>query len=195
EDTVDFLIPGIGLSRLKSDNVLFPRRGYSWEADLRGSPGLISSTRFARIAAGARAVFPLGDKARILGRAQLGAMTVDDFSSLPTAERFFTGGDQSVRGYDYQELAPVDSSGEVVGGQFLAVAGIEIDYLFAGNFGAAVFVDAGNADDTFPPDPKVGAGIGFRWRSPVGMLRVDLAHPFDDPLNNYRLHISIGPDL
>jgi translocation and assembly module TamA len=195
DDSVDFLIPGASISRLKSDNVLFPRRGYSWSADLRGSPGVISSTRFARIAAGVRGVYPLGDKGRILGRGQVGAMTVDDFSSLPTTERFFTGGDQSVRGYDYQELAPVDSSGEVVGGRYLTVAGIELDYLFAGNFGAAVFVDAGNADDTFPPQVKVGAGIGFRWRSPVGMLRVDVAHPFDDPLNDYRLHISIGPDL
>jgi len=195
DDNVDFLIPGATISRLKSDNVLFPRRGYSWSADLRGAPGLISSTRFARIAAGLRGVYPLGDKGRILGRGQVGAMTVDDFSKLPTTERFFTGGDQSVRGYDYQELAPVDSSGEVVGGQYLAVAGIEFDYLFAGNFGAAVFVDAGNADDSFLPSMKVGAGIGFRWRSPVGMLRIDVAHPFDDQFNDYRLHISIGPDL
>lgn len=195
DDSVDFLIPGVTISRLKSDNVLFSRRGYSWTADLRGAPGLISATRFARIAAGVRGVYPVGDKGRLLGRGQLGAMTVDDFSLLPTTERFFTGGDQSVRGYDYQELAPVDSSGEVVGGRYLAVAGIELDYLFVGNFGAAVFVDAGNADDTFPPQLKVGAGIGFRWRSPVGMLRIDIAHPFDDPHNDYRLHISIGPDL
>jgi len=91
-------------------------------------------------------------------------------------------------------LAPFGER-EVVGGQYLAVASVEMDYLFVGNFGAAVFVDAGNAADTFLPQPKVGAGIGFRWRSPVGMLRIDLAHPFDDPNNNYRLHISIGPDL
>jgi translocation and assembly module TamA len=140
-------------------------------------------------------VHPLGSKGRIIGRGQLGYTNVDDFSRLPASERFFAGGDQSVRGYDYQKLAPVDSSGEVVGGQYLAVGSIELDYLFVGNFGAAVFVDAGNADDTFLPQAKLGAGIGFRWRSPVGMLRVDLAHPFDDPDNNYRLHISIGPDL
>jgi translocation and assembly module TamA len=100
-----------------------------------------------------------------------------------------------VRGYEYESLAPVDSSGEVVGGQYLATGSLEVDYLFAGNYGAAVFVDAGNADDDFLPHLKVGAGIGFRWRSPVGMLRIDLAHPFDDPLNNYRVHVTIGPDL
>jgi translocation and assembly module TamA len=195
DDSVDFFIPGVTISRLKTDNVLFSRRGYSWTANLRGAPGLISDTRFARIAAGVRGVYPVGDKGRLLGRGQLGAMKVDDFSLLPTTERFFTGGDQSVRGYDYQELAPVDSSGEVVGGRYLAVAGIELDYLLVGNFGAAVFADAGNADDTFLPELKIGAGIGFRWRSPVGMLRIDIAHPFDDPHNDYRLHVSIGPDL
>ncbi len=175
--------------------MLFPRRGYSWSADVRGAPGLISATRFARIDAAVRGVFPLGSKGRIIGHGQLGALAVEEFSNLPSSERFFTGGDRSVRGYDYQELAPVDSSGEVVGGRYLAAAGIELDYLFVGNYGAAVFIDAGNADDAFPPRMKVGAGIGFRWRSPVGMLRVDVAHPFDDPDNNYRLHISIGPDL
>ncbi|HUT40729.1 MAG TPA: outer membrane protein assembly factor [Gammaproteobacteria bacterium] len=194
-DTVNFLIPGVGISKIKSDNVLFPRRGYSFNADLRGSPGLISATRFVRTEAGVRGVYPLGSKGRLIGRGQLGYTTVDDFDKLPASERFFAGGDQSVRGYDYQKLAPVDSSGEVIGGQYLAVGSIEMDYLFVGNFGAAVFVDAGNADDSFLPQPKVGAGIGFRWRSPVGMLRVDVAHPFDDPDNNFRLHISIGPDL
>jgi len=195
KDTVNFFIPGVGISKLKSDNVLFPRRGYSLNADVRGSPGVISATRYVRTEASLRGVYPLGGKARIIGRGQLGYTSVVDFAKLPASERFFAGGDQSVRGYDYQQLAPVDSSAEVVGGQYLAVASVELDYLFVGNFGAAVFVDAGNADDTFLPPPKLGAGIGFRWRSPVGMLRIDLAHPFDDPNNNYRLHISIGPDL
>jgi translocation and assembly module TamA len=195
DDNVDFLIPGVNISKLKSDNVLFPRRGYSWNADLRGSPGLISATRYIRLETGLRGVHPLGSKGRIIGRAQLGYTNADNFVRLPTSERFFAGGDQSVRGYDYQELAPVDSSGEVIGGQYLAAGSVELDYLFAGNFGAAVFVDAGNADDEFLPRLKLGAGVGFRWRTPIGMLRVDVAHPFDDPNNDYRLHISIGPDL
>jgi translocation and assembly module TamA len=56
-------------------------------------------------------------------------------------------------------------------------------------------VDTGNADDDFPPSLKTGAGVGLRWRSPVGMLRVDVAHPFVDSDDAYRLHISIGPEL
>jgi translocation and assembly module TamA len=195
DSTVDFFIPGFSLSQLRTDDVLFPRRGYSWSTDLRGSPGVISNTSFARIDLAGKLVLPLGERGRLLLRSRLGAMSVQDFTVLPTSERFFAGGDQSVRGYDYQTLAPEDASGDVVGGQYLAVGSIELDYLFVGNFGAAVFVDSGNAADDFLPSPKTGAGIGFRWRSPVGMLRIDVAHPFDDSDDDYRLHISIGPTL
>ncbi|MGD8619096.1 MAG: autotransporter assembly complex family protein [Gammaproteobacteria bacterium] len=192
---VNFFIPGITLSQLKADDILFPRRGYSWTTDLRGSPGLISDTSFARLDLAGKLVYPLSEHGRLLLRSRLGAISVQDFSRLPATERFFAGGDQSVRGYEYQTLAPVDASGDVVGGQYLAVGSIELDYLFIGNFGAAVFVDSGNAADDFLPSPKTGAGIGFRWRSPVGMLRIDIAHPFDDGNDDYRLHISIGPSL
>jgi translocation and assembly module TamA len=192
---VNFFIPGITLSQLRADDVLFPRRGYSWSTDLRGSPGLISDTTYARMDLSGKLVFPLSEHGRLLLRSRLGAMSVEDFSKLPTSERFFAGGDQSVRGYEYQSLAPEDASGDVVGGQYLAVGSIELDYLFVGNFGAAVFVDSGNAANDFLPSPKTGAGIGFRWRSPVGMLRIDVAHPFDNGNDGYRLHISIGPTL
>jgi len=192
---VDFFIPGITLSQLRADDVLFPRRGYSWNADLRGSPGVISDTTFLRLDLAGKLVYPLSKRGRLLLRSRLGAMSVENFSVLPTSERFFAGGDQSVRGYEYQSLAPKDASGDVIGGQYLAVGSIELDYLFVGNFGAALFVDSGNAADDFLPSPKTGAGIGFRWRSPVGMLRIDIAHPFDDGNDGYRLHISIGPSL
>jgi translocation and assembly module TamA len=196
DDTVKYVIPGATLSQLKADNVLFPRRGYSWSVDLRGAAALlISETSFTRTEASGRIVYPLGERGRFLFRLQLGATGVEDFAELPSSERFFAGGDQSVRGYGYQKLGPTDDSGENIGGRYLAVGSAEADYLFWKKFGAAVFVDAGNADDEFPPDPQIGAGIGLRWRSPVGMLRVDLAHPFSDSDDDLRIHISIGPDL
>jgi translocation and assembly module TamA len=189
------LIPGITLSQMRTDNVLFPRQGYSWSADLRGAVGVISDTRFLRGRLDGRYVYPLGERGRFLLRSRLGATTVADFEKLPASERFFAGGDQSVRGYGYQKLGPTDDSGDIVGGRYLAVGSAELDYLFAGNFGAAVFVDSGNADNDFLPSLKTGAGVGLRWRSPVGMLRLDVAHPFDDRHSDYRIHISIGPEL
>ncbi|MFT6276673.1 MAG: translocation and assembly module TamA, partial [Halioglobus sp.] len=71
----------------------------------------------------------------------------------------------------------------------------EFDYLVKGNFGLAAFVDAGDATDRLFESFKVGAGLGLRYRSPVGMLRLDIAHPFDDPDSDYRIHISFGIDL
>ena len=196
DDSVTFLIPGASLSRIRADNPLFPRRGISWTVDVRGAQSkLISETSFLRPSADLRLVLPLGRKGRFLGRGQLGAIAVEDFSKLPLTERYFAGGDQSIRGYGYRRLGPNDETGEVVGGRYLAVASAEVDYLFIGNFGLAAFVDGGNADDNFPPDPRLGAGLGLRWRSPVGMLRIDFAHPFIDSDDRYRLHISIGPEL
>lgn len=196
DEIVNYFIPGMTLSYLKADNVLFPRRGYSWSADIRGAAALlVSDTTFTRAEATGRAVFPLGERARALFHLQAGGMAVEDFSELPTTERFYAGGDRSVRGYKYQTLGPTDDSGNNTGGRYLLTGSAEVDYLFWKKWGGALFIDAGNADDDFPPNLEVGAGAGLRWRSPVGMLRLDVAHPFSNSDDDLRIHISIGPDL
>jgi len=193
---VNYFIPGVTLSRLKADNVLFPRRGYSWSADVRGAAALlVSDTTFLRGETAGRAVYPLAERARALFRLQAGGMAVEDFAQLPTTERFYAGGDRSVRGYKYQSLGPTDESGDNTGGRYLLAGSAEVDYLIWKKWGGALFIDAGNADDDFPPDLEIGAGAGLRWRTPVGMLRLDFAHPFSNSDDNLRIHISIGPDL
>lgn len=196
DEIVNYFIPGASLSRLKADNVLFPRRGYSWSADVRGAAALlVSDTSFIRAEATGRAAYPLGERARALFRLQAGGMSVEDFAELPTTERFYAGGDRSVRGYKYQSLGPADESGNNTGGRYLLTGSVEADYRIWKKWGAALFVDAGNADDNFPPDLEVGVGAGVRWRTPVGMLRLDFAHPLRNSNDNLRIHISIGPDL
>ncbi len=196
DEIVNYFIPGVTLSRLEADDVLFPRRGYSWSADVRGAGALaISDTTFVRGEATGRAAYPLAERARALFRLQAGGMAVEDFAELPTTERFYAGGDRSVRGYKYQTLGPTDESGNNTGGRYLLTGSVELDYLIGEKWGGAIFVDAGNADDDFPPDLEVSAGVGLRWRTPVGMLRVDVAHPFRNNDDDVRLHISIGPDL
>ena len=190
------LFPGINLRSQHTADPLFTRRGYSWSTDLRGgAESLSSATSFLRAYATGALVRPLGDRVRFLFRSEYGAINVDDLSSLPPSQRFFAGGDRSVRGYEYERLGPTDATGAVVGGRYLLTATAELDYLFYRNYGAAVFVDAGNAANDRWPDLKRSAGIGFRWKSPVGMVRIDVAHPFDDPDTDYRLHLSIGSDL
>lgn len=194
DDTVIFLTPGINLSRLKSDDLLFPREGYSWALDVRGaSEKVISDMSYLRGEANGNMVFALGKQGRLLLRGQIGGIGTEDIEGVPATERFYAGGDQSVRGYGYQSLGPTKDD-QNVGGRYLLVGSVEVDYLFAGNFGAAAFFDAGNADDDLLPDLKRGAGIGFRWRSPVGMARLDLAKALDDD-EEYRIHISIGSRL
>jgi translocation and assembly module TamA len=99
-----------------------------------------------------------------------------------------------VRGFDYQELGPRDASGEVVGGRHLLFGSMEYEHRIRGNWGVAAFVDTGNAFNSFNDGLETGAGIGLRWKSPIGMVRVDVAAAVSQD-NGLRLHFTLGPDL
>lgn len=194
--TSTLVIPGIQLSRIYADDPLFPRSGYSANLDIHGgveSP--FTETTFLHTSIRARSVLPLTERGRLLLRGELGAIQATTFSDLPPSQRFFAGGDQSVRGYGYQELSPKNSDGDAIGGQYLTVASLEADYLIYKNFGMATFLDVGNAGDDILTSLKKGIGTGLRYRSPVGMIRFDVARPLDDGADSFRLHISIGADL
>src|SRR5690606_16786878 len=95
----------------------------------------------------------------------------------------------------YQSLGPQDENGARVGGRYLLVASAELEVRIVGAYGAALFFDAGNAGDSPRPELSRGVGIGARWRSPVGVVGIDIAHPLDDPDTDFRLHLSVGSDL
>lgn len=190
------LIPGINYTRKIADNPLFTRKGYSVSLTLLGAAeNVLADTTFIQAHLNGRAVLPLGARSRLLLRAEYGATETNAFIDLPPSKRFFAGGAGSVRGYGYEEISPLDTQGNLIGGEYIATASVEADYLFWGNFGLAVFYDVGNVADEPSMSLLKGAGIGFRYRSPVGMIRLDLAHPFDDPDSSFAFHISIGPDL
>jgi len=109
--------------------------------------------------------------------------------------RFFAGGDNSVRGYDFETIGPVDADGNVTGGNNLAVFSLEYDRLISKSWSLAAFVDTGSAFNDFDVDFKTGAGVGIRWYSPLGPIRVDVAHPLGESDRSTRLHITLGPDL
>ena len=196
QQVANLLIPGITFNYSKSDNTLFARRGYSFLVDVHGGlESALSETSFVYGKLTARSVRPLSQRSRLLNRLELGAISSDSFEQLPPSQRFFTGGSQSVRGYGYKDIAPKNDLGNIVGGQYLVTGSIEVDRLFWGNHGAALFYDVGDAPADTTLDLKTAAGFGYRYKSAVGMIRIDIAHPFDDPDNDVRLHISIGPDL
>lgn len=193
----DLLFAEAMLTRKRADDAYFPRRGVYVNYGLRvAQEGLVADTSFAQLRAEAKWIRPAGDNGRWIARAAAGAMTVDDFNALPPELRFFAGGDRSVRGFDYQAIGETNATGGVIGGRYLAVASAEYEHYFGGNWGAAAFVDAGDAFNS-ELSTNVGAGIGLRWKSPVGLLRVDLAVPVVTDLeeSGLRVHIVIGPDL
>lgn len=190
-----FLIPGIGYSVTRSDNRLDPSQGYHLQADLRAAKeGILSDADMTYASALAKGLYTLPGGHRVLARVQLGGIATTDFGAIPPSLRFFAGGDQSVRGYDYQTLSPEDRQGNKVGGRYLVVGSAEYQYPVAERWRIAAFVDRGNAMDSLNAAMKTGAGIGVRWVSPVGPIRLDLAKALDDP-GGFRIHFSMGPEL
>jgi translocation and assembly module TamA len=194
EGTSQLLLFGTSWSRSSNIDQPRPRLGYSFSLDLRGAAeALLSDNDLVQAIARGRQILPLGGPFRLLGRVQAGWTWLSEFEDLPPSVRFFAGGDNSVRGYGYEELGP-EEDGEVVGGKRLLTGSLEIDALIRPNWSVAAFVDSGSAFDD-KPDFSTGVGLGLRWYSPLGPLRFDVAHPLDDPDHDFRIHISLGPDL
>ncbi len=170
--------------------------GHRISVDLRGAyDKLLSDTTFFQATASGKWITPLGAATRLLARVDLGTTISQKFDELPATVRFFTGGDTSVRGYGFETIGPVDDSGLVTGGANLITLSLEADWLIATNWAIAAFVDSGTAFLDTDVDFKTGIGLGLHWYSPVGPIRVDFAHPLDDPDRDFRLHITFGPDL
>lgn len=194
--TSRLLMPSIGWQASRSDNALWPRDGWRLDLTLRGAlAGLLSDLTFVQARASGKLVRGIAPAQRLIGRLDLGTTWVDGFGDLPASLRFFAGGDQSVRGFDYEKLGPRDSSGDVIGGRQLVVASVEYEWMFAGDFGGALFCDTGNAFDGTQMHLERSVGVGFRWRSPVGAVRVDVARAVSEPGAPLRLHLTVGPDL
>jgi translocation and assembly module TamA len=190
------LIPGISWSRTWADNTLYTRHGGRLSLSLSGaSESLLSDVSFGQVVVRGKYIRSLSENGRIITRAALGATEVSDFEQLPTSLRFFAGGDNSIRGFDYQSLGPEGDDGEVEGGRYLAVGSVEYEHMFLEKWGGAIFSDFGNAYNSFSDPIEYSVGIGVRWRSPVGLIRVDLAKALSDTDEPIGLHIVIGPDL
>ena len=190
------LMPGVSYSYLRSDNRIDPHNGYRLQFDTKvAKEGLGSDNNLVYGTAMVKGLTTVFDKHRLLARAQIGGSATNGYKSIPPSLRFFAGGDQSVRGYDYQSLSPENSEGDRIGGRYMIAGSLEYQYSIAEKWRVATFVDQGNSFNSLElPSLKTGVGVGVRWVSPVGPIRLDLAHAMDDD-GGIRLHFSMGPEL
>lgn len=190
--------PEASVAYRRIDDPLWPERAHQITTTLRAGliDGVDGRQNFAQFEIGAALIHRLDERQRVLLRADLGTTefkgSLESFA-FPTSLLFFAGGDRSIRGYGYREVGP-RFEGEVLGGLHRIVASAEYQYFFRDDWGAAVFVDAGDAFNSRRGfDAKVGVGVGLRWRSPVGLVGVDVAQGLDKEAGgSTRLHIAFG---
>lgn len=182
-----------------SDSLLDPTRGFrvtgrlSPEAQKRSSGGYAG---YARILAEGSAYYPLLDSLVLAGRARLGSIVGASRDGIAPSRRYYAGGGGSVRGFGFQALGPRDANGDPMGGRSLTEFAIEARYRF-GNYGLVPFFDAGRIGRGSSPSlsgMRYGAGIGARYYTNFGPMRIDVATPIGRRKGESRvaLYISIG---
>lgn len=178
-----------GITLRRTDNELAPTRGYLINAQIAGAPiEQLSSGRFLQSYVKAQTYYPITKSTQLISRAEIGM--VNGKNSAPATFLFRAGGDQSVRGYAYQSLG-VQEGNATVGGRYLLTGSVEVVQWLTSQWGAAAFVDFGNAANrTQDLKPVVGYGLGARWKSPVGPIGADIA--YGQATDEYRMHFNIG---
>jgi translocation and assembly module TamA len=194
--TTTVVYPELVLTRVGARDRIRPRSGYALRLEARGgAKAVLSDVDFVQIRAEARWIRSLGDKSRLLVRGEAGLTEVDDLLDMPPELRFYAGGDRSVRGYEFRGLGERGVDDKPLGGRNVLAASIEFEREFRPKWSWAVFVDSGDAFNGASPDLHHGVGVGVRWNSPVGPVRLDIAHGLDEPRRSIEFYISAGPDL
>lgn len=178
-------------TRRMVDDALDPRRGDVLQVEIGGgSRALLSDQNFVRLYGRYVRYVPVAGRDVLILRAEAGATLAKSRDGVPQDFLFRTGGTQTVRGYAYQSLG-VQEADAIVGGRYLAVASAEYVHWFRPQWGAAAFIDAGDAaDDRDIFELKKGYGVGARWKSPAGPLALDLA--WGQAERRLRLHLGIA---
>lgn len=193
QEFLTFSIP-LEYTRDTRDNKLDPTEGYKATLDAEPSYEARSGTPFTSLEGSISGYKSIGadDNVVLAGKLALGTLLGGDgLSDIPTTRRFFAGGGGSVRGYAYQEITPYNALNQALGGRSYATASLEARVKITKTIGLVPFVDAGSVtDSSFPDfsDTRIGAGIGLRYATPFGPIRVDFAVP----LNKYEGGTAYG---
>lgn len=178
------------------DSLILPTRGLSLALQLGVGQSTSSTGRngpFVRTFGRLTGYLPLGNDWYGQAHVELGRVFVATDVAVPESQKWRAGGDNSVRGYAYRSLGPLQD-GVVAGGTALATAGVEVARPISRNLPSlwgAAFVDVGNAANSLGGlKPVLGYGVGVRWRSPAGPLRLDIG--WGQETKQFRLHFSVG---
>ncbi|QGZ62857.1 BamA/TamA family outer membrane protein [Paraburkholderia acidisoli] len=186
------LVPSWSWTRRNVDDPLFPRSGNLIRVEAGfGVKGAGSDQTFVRGYARGQQYLPIGRSDIMLFRAELGGVfTSGSSSEIPASLLFRAGGSNSVRGYGFESIGN-NVAGSILPTKYLVTGSAEYQHWFSHDWGGAAFFDVGTATDTWGEkqfDP--GAGIGARWRSPVGPVNVDLAYGFRN--HSVRPYLTLG---
>lgn len=195
----NYFYPSLRAEYINVDNRLDPRRGIGGSLTLRGGlDNAGSDASFAQIHARATWYRGFGETSRLIVRGEIGRTFAERVIDLAPSLRFYAGGDNSIRGYNWREVGPrlEDERGRgafALGAENVITTSVEYEYYFGGGpWGMAAFVDGGSAFNGRKPDWHTGVGLGARWRSPVGPVRVDVGRGLDNPDSAFTIHIGLG---
>uniref|UniRef100_A0A486XJH5 Translocation and assembly module subunit TamA n=1 Tax=Rheinheimera sp. BAL341 TaxID=1708203 RepID=A0A486XJH5_9GAMM len=194
-DNISLIMPGISYNRTLQQGGIMPHSASRLALRVEVSDQAWGSdASFVRLRGRAGWIGSAGDNHRFVTRLDGGAILMETLRNLPPSLRFFAGGDNSIRGYSYETVSPVNAAGELTGARYLLTGSVEYQYRVKGDWWLAAFTDYGSAwDDN--PDWVQGVGLGVRWASPVGPIRLDFAFGLDQPGSGFQLHFSLGPEL
>jgi translocation and assembly module TamA len=193
------LIPGFSYASQPPSFLTGWVRDSSYYFELTGSPQTLGSdASYLRFYTRAEKVWPLTGQWYLRLRGELGTSWVDEFSELPASQRFFAGGDRSVRGFALDELSPPadgnppgNDSGKGVGGEHKVVGSVEFERDLPRNFRMAVFYDTGNAFNDWSTPLEYSVGVGVRWKLPMLLIGLDVAQALSEPDKKPRVHLNI----
>jgi len=195
------LIGELRSSLRRTDGELFIRRGdYLGLRLLFADEALGSNISFWQARLSHWSIWPVAGRGRLLFRNEIGYSEAESrevlgatFNQMPELYEFRGGGARNVRGYGFETLFPENG---ITGGRHQLVNSLEYEHELITDVSAAVFLDAGNAfNDWGNIEPKLGAGFGLRWRSPLGPARIDIGFPLDDADSAFQLYLSVGPEF
>jgi len=201
-DRVTLIGMRLNLRRDDTDDPLDPSRGNRFDLGLAPYHDITNDSSFLSSAATVSQYLRIDESGDFVlaGRAKIGSIVGADRRLIPAGKRFYAGGGGSVRGFGFQKLGPLDSKLDPLGGRSVVELGLELRTRLTETIGIVPFIEAGNVYQATMPsfddlDLRWSGGLGFRYFTEIGPVRLDIATPFRKRANvddSYQFYVSLG---